>query len=60
MSKVKRVTVSDTAGNTFSRDWKITAKNIDAIRWTIESQDLPHYVNEMAIENVVISYEQEA
>ena len=37
-----RVLVKDDQGNEFSRDWRATADRRDAIRWTIESGDLPY------------------
>lgn len=37
-----RVVVTDTEGNVFWREWRETADRIDAIRWTIESGDLPY------------------
>lgn len=39
------VTIKDSNGNTFSRDWKNTSDKRDAIRWTLESGDLPHYLD---------------
>lgn len=39
------VTVKDTDGKTFSRDWKNADDKRDAIRWTLTHGDLPYYVN---------------
>jgi hypothetical protein len=36
------VTIKDSEGNTFSRDWKNTNDKRNAIRWTLESGDLPY------------------
>lgn len=39
------VTITDSKGKTFSRDWKNTDDKRNAIRWTLESGDLPYYVD---------------
>lgn len=52
-----RVTVKDAQGKTYTRDWKSTANRIDAIRWTIESPDVPYYFNVAEIVGVTISTE---
>jgi hypothetical protein len=39
-----KTTIVDSDGNTFSREWKSTVNRLDAIRWTVESQDVPFYV----------------
>jgi hypothetical protein len=39
------VIVKDSNGNTFKRSWKKEADIIDAIRWTITSEDISCYVN---------------
>jgi len=44
------VTIKDSKDRTFSRDWKNTDDKRDAIRWTLESRDLPHYLD---IANIV-------
>jgi hypothetical protein len=44
------VTIKDSNGKTFSRDWKSTDDKRDAIRWTLESGDVPYYVD---IANIV-------
>lgn len=37
-----KITVIDSDGNTFSREWKDSASKVDAIRWTIQSGDIEH------------------
>lgn len=39
------ITITDENGNTFSRDWKDTEDNRDAIRWTLQSEDLKYKVD---------------
>jgi hypothetical protein len=63
MEKVRsdeiRVLVTDAQGNRFHRDWKATADRRDALRWTLESGDLPYYVEVAKIENIrIISGEE--
>jgi hypothetical protein len=44
------VTIKDSNGNTFSRDWKNTDDKRDAIRWTLLNGDLPYILD---IANIV-------
>jgi hypothetical protein len=39
------VTIIDSKGKTFSRDWKNTDDKRNAIGWTLNSGDLPYYLN---------------
>lgn len=39
------VTIKDSDGNTFSRDWQNTDDKRNAIRWTLESGDLPYILD---------------
>jgi hypothetical protein len=51
MTQKDEITVifKDSKGNTFTREWKSTSDKRDAIRWTLESGDLPHYIDISAI-----------
>lgn len=49
------ITIKDFKGNTFSRSWKSTANKIDAIRWTIESEDVPFYLEVNDIVEITVS-----
>lgn len=49
------VTIKDSEGKTFSRDWRITADKRDAIRWTMGSADLPFYVEIDKIVEITVS-----
>lgn len=49
------ITIIDSDGKTFSRKWKATANKLDAIRWTVESLDVPHYVDVNKIVEIKIS-----
>lgn len=49
------VTVKDSKGKTYSRSWKNTANKIDAIKWTITSEDVPHYLNVSEIVEVAVN-----
>lgn len=55
-----RVVVTDGEGKMFSRDWKATADPVDAIKWTIESRDLPYIINRDTICSVQIISGEEA
>lgn len=44
------VRIKDVNDKVFSQDWKNTNDKRDAIRWTLESRDLPHYLD---IANIV-------
>lgn len=52
--KLITVVVTDDQGHTFKRDWKAEAGKRDVIRWTIESPDLPYYVDADHIVSVTI------
>jgi hypothetical protein len=43
------VLVHDSNSKQFRREWSETANRLDAIRWTIEDDDLPYYVS---VENI--------
>lgn len=45
MENLLYVTVRDSNGNRFIKEWKSTANKIDAIRWTLENNDLPYYLD---------------
>jgi hypothetical protein len=40
-----RITFKDSQGNTFTKDWKNTSDKRNAIRWTLESGDLPYCID---------------
>lgn len=48
------VTIKDSKGKTFSRDWKNTDDKRNAIRWTLESGDLPYYVDIAEIVEITV------
>jgi hypothetical protein len=48
------VTIKDSDGKTFTRGWKNTANKLDAIRWTVESVDVPYYLDVNKIVEVII------
>lgn len=52
--KVLTVTIKDSNGGSFSKNWAITANKLDAIRWTISSEDVPHYLDVDAIKEVTV------
>lgn len=49
------VTFKDSKGKTFIRDWKNTSDKRDAIRWTLESGDLPYYINIAEIVEITVN-----
>lgn len=49
------VTIKDSKGKTFSRDWKSTADKRDAIRWTLESGDVPYFVDIAEIVEITVN-----
>lgn len=49
------VTIKDSNGKTFSRDWKNTDDKRNAIRWTLENPDLPYYINIAEIKEINVS-----
>lgn len=53
-----RVLVTDDKGNTFHLDWKKSAKRGDAIRWTIESEDLFYYLTGEIVKVEIITKEE--
>lgn len=48
------VTIKDSKDKTFSRDWKNTSDKRNAIRWTLESGDLPYYVDIAEIVKITV------
>lgn len=48
------VTIKDSKGKTFSRDWKNTNDKRNAIRWTLESGDLPYYLDIAEIVEIIV------
>lgn len=48
------VTIKDFNGKTFSRSWKNTDDKRNAIRWTLESGDLPYYLDIAEIVEITI------
>lgn len=48
------VTIKDSEGKTFSRDWKSTSDKRDAVRWTLEYGDVPYYVNIAEIVEITV------
>lgn len=57
MSDEITVTVVDSKGKTFSRAWKDTDDKRYAIRWTLESGDLPYYLDVAEIVEIKIKPE---
>lgn len=49
------VTFKDSEGKIFSRDWKNTNDKRNAIRWTLESRDLPYYVDIAKIVEITVN-----
>lgn len=49
------VTIKDSKGKTFSRDWKNTSDKRNAIRWTLESGDLPYCIDIAEIVEITVS-----
>lgn len=49
------VTIKDSKGKTFSRDWKNTSDKRDALRWTLEHGDLPYYINISEIVEITVN-----
>jgi hypothetical protein len=49
------VTIKDSTGKSFSRDWKNTSDKRNAIRWTLEHGDLPYYVDIAEIVEITVS-----
>lgn len=49
------VTIKDSKGEIFSRDWKNTDDKRDAIRWTLESGDLPYYLDIASIVEITVN-----
>ncbi len=58
MSDEVTVVIKDSDGNIFSRDWKNTSDKRDAIRWTLESGDLPYYLDIANITEIKIMPEE--
>jgi hypothetical protein len=54
MEELIFVTIKDSNGNRFIKEWKITANKIDAVRWTLENSDLPHYIDINEIAEITI------
>ena len=50
-----KVTIKDVKGNTFSKGWKDTPDKRDAIRWTLESGDVPYYLDVAAIVEIKVT-----
>jgi hypothetical protein len=48
------VTIKDSKGKTFSRDWKNTSDKRNAIRWTLEHGDLPYYIDIAEIVEITV------
>lgn len=48
------VTIKDFNGKTFSRSWKNTDDKRNAIRWTLESGDIPYYLDIAEIVEITI------
>jgi hypothetical protein len=44
------VTIKDSLGGEYTRRWKESANKLDAIRWTMESPDVPYYVH---VDNII-------
>lgn len=53
------VTIFDSKKGRFSRSWKSTANKLDAIRWTIESEDVPYYLNVDDITDVKVEVSED-
>ena len=49
------VMIKDSKGKEFSRDWKNTSDKRNAIRWTLESGDLPYYVDIAEIVEITVN-----
>ena len=52
------VTILDLNGDKFSRSWKSSANKLDAIRWTIQSEDVPYYVDIDKITDIKVEVEE--
>lgn len=50
-----KVTIKDSKGNTFSKSWKNTDDKRNAIRWTLESGDVPYYVDVANIVEITVN-----
>ena len=55
MKDVITVTIKDSKGKTFIRDWMNTDDKRNAIRWTLEHGDLPYYVDIAEIAEISVS-----
>lgn len=53
--RLVKITIWDNKGNNFSRDYKDTNDKRDAIRWTLESGDVPHYLNIGDISRITVT-----
>ena len=53
------VTILDSQGDKFSRSWKSSANKLDAIRWTILSEDVPYYVDIDKITDIKVEVEED-
>jgi hypothetical protein len=49
------VSIKDSQGKEFSRRWKNTDDKRNAIRWTLESGDLPHYLDISKIIKITVN-----
>lgn len=49
------VTIIDSEGKTFSREWKNTSDKRNALKWTLEHGDLPYYVDIAKIIKITVS-----
>ena len=56
---VLTVTILDSKGDSFSRSWKSSANKLDAIRWTVQSEDVPYYVDIDKITDIKVEITEE-
>ena len=49
------VTIKDSKGKVFQRDWMNTDDKRNAIKWTLESGDLPYYLDIASIVEITVN-----
>ena len=54
MEELIYVTIKDSSGKRFIKEWIGTVNKIDAVRWTLENSDLPHYIDTNEITEITI------